>query len=207
MPPSVSALLLTLLLPIAGLSASASAANPRSHDQLRRIERGTLAPVLQIATSALANIATTPGADQPLRCDAIRSLAALGGDIAEQTVEKLAEQDLSPEIIVALIQAVGSLELAVSAEQLVKHALHPAPEVRLAAIETLGLLGATGDLIRPLISALADVDHRVQTASVKALGAAKARPALPQLIAMAEMTMRDEFRRDILAAIKQIVLE
>ena len=85
--------------------------------------------------------------------------------------------------------------------------VNSSPEVRLAAVQALARLGEAEGAARPLIAALADVEHRVQREAVRTIGLLKIKAARPQITAIASMTKRDDLRREAEVALTAISAE
>ena len=112
--------------------------------------------------------------------------------------------EYSPAIIsqkLQILAAPAAPEILAAVSRL---SVHASAAVRLAAVQALARLGNVDIAARPLIAALADVDHEVQREAVRALGVLKIKAARTQLAAIAHMTKRDDLRHEAELAITAI---
>ncbi|MGV3534119.1 MAG: HEAT repeat domain-containing protein [Chthoniobacteraceae bacterium] len=115
--------------------------------------------------------------------------------------------EYSPAIILQKLQALAAPAAAETLAAIARLSVHASAEVRLAAVQALARLGNAEIAARPLIAALADVDHQVQREALRALGVLKIKAARPQLASIARMTRRDDLRQEAESALAAISAE
>lgn len=109
-------------------------------------------------------------------------VAGRGGAPAVPAIADLLRNGLSPNLTHAALDTLGDTENEAAAEVLAAYARHRDLTLRRAAVEALSK--TAGDLAtRALRHALADSDPAVRGVSATALGARKAKEAVPELFA------------------------
>lgn len=153
------------------------------------------------AVLAFTQIALDEKADPAFRESAIGAVVKVGGDGARKAITQLAEAPLSPAATQRVIAAIGELKLAEVAPALLRHIRGTDEKVGVAAVKALGALGPKAwppDALRTLLLALNGAPKGVQLAAIEVLAGAKAKEAVPQLIAMVET---NKLRNEALAAL------
>jgi putative membrane-bound dehydrogenase-like protein len=153
---------------------------------------------------ALVALAADEGASEALRRAAIGAIGKLGGDAAKTTIRQLADREFSVPTTLEIIAAVGALRIHEAAPGLAARSTHPDVSVRVAAVKSLGQVGRQANVYKPLVNALTDVDRKVQTEAVDAIGSLRLEEAVPQLIAMADVVKDENLRRRTLTALSDM---
>jgi putative heme-binding domain-containing protein len=131
---------------------------------------------------------------------AIAAARQQGGASAKDALASLAAAEIRPQSLVAVLRAVGELEVAGAVAAVRARLNHSAVEVRAAAVGALARVG--GDQAqRALISALGDADIGVRRLAVNALGSLRAKAAVPSLL---EAYWRPETRSEAVAALARV---
>ncbi len=153
--------------------------------------------------------------DVPMRVAALANLASLGADAKgelSQMIGLLKDKDLA--VRVATLEALATLgkDAAEVANPVLRLVEDPKEkqQVRAAAIQALGRIGAAPQHMDALVKCLKDNDTNVVAAAVMALASMenRARPALPQLrVVSLDMGNPEALRRMAEEAIKIILTE
>ena len=160
------------------LTALGSARDPRA-----------AGPVLAVLRRHSENVEPPPARD--------RRRPSARGAAAKDALARLAAAEIPPQPLIAALRAVGELEVADAVPAVRARLNHPAAEVRAAAVGALARIG--GDQAQEaLISALGDADLGVRRHAVNALGALRAKAAVPALL---EAYRRPETRSEAVAAL------
>ena len=149
-------------------------------------------PVLAVLRRHSENAEPAPARD--------RRRSSARGAAAKDALARLVADEIPPQPLVAALRAVGELKVADAVPAARARLDHPAAEVRAAAVGALARIG--GDQAQEaLISALGDADLGVRRLAVNALGAMRARAAVPPLL---EAYRRPETRSEAVAALSRM---
>ncbi len=141
------------------------------------------------------------GNDGPMLTAALTAAEKIGNDPAKKAItEFLSRADLSAGELARACDVAGTLKMTVAAATLASHLRHNDSGVRVAAAKALGKI-APSNLGDTLVAVLSDTNADVKREAIKALGAMKAKNAIPALM---ERSKDNAVRADVILALAQM---
>lgn len=153
------------------------------------------------AAPLLSQVALDGTTDAKLREKAIRSLQAIGGEVAAKLHrDMLAMNDLTPDMALALLTGAETLKLTDVVEPVASYLGNADLNVRRQAVVSLAAIQGTDSAarIQPLLN---DADAGVRKAALTALASIGAKAALPEMLKQID---RADVRSDAMIAIAKL---